>query len=216
MRKRFLLFGITLAAMVTSCYGPNDSVYTEDLDVVYTQKKDGYDFNTKVNCLISDTVTYWDSKGEIHKVPDEVGKGHPDLTLKQAEAIVENIRNSMGVLGWDALTEADIDPADESTFINTAFMNAVISKTTYVGGGYYPGYGYGYWYSWYPVYYTYSTGSVIVNMLEVNKDPQIGDGALTLVWESFLSGYTRSGIDIHYINQGVNQGFRQSQEYLKR
>lgn len=212
MRKRFLLFGITLAAMVTSCYGPNDSVYTEELDVVYTQKKDGYDFSTKADFYVSDTVLFINSKGDVEKSPNEDGFYDSVLSKQETEAIVENIKTSMELLGWTENTA--VDPDDEATFINTVFLNSIISKTTYVGGGYYPGWGY--WYPWQPYYYTYSTGSVIVNMFEVNSAPKPGEGAFNLIWEDFLSGYTRNGIDVLYINKGINQGFRQSQEYLKR
>ena len=213
MKKRFLLFGIALATMVTSCYGPNDSVYTEDLDVVYTQKKDGYDFTSKVNFHVSDTVTYVDSKGKPFKSPNE-GGSYEKLSKKEVEALVGNVKSSMKLLGWDENTS--VDPDDATTFENTALMNIVISKTTYVGGGYYPWYGYGYYNPWYPVYYTYSTGSAIVNMFELNADPKVGDGPFDMIWETFLSGYIRNGIDVHYVNQGIQQGFRQSQDYLKR
>ncbi len=209
MKKRFLLFGITLAAMVTSCYGPNDSVYTEELDVVYTQKKDGYDFATKDYFYVADTIMYIDSKGNITRNPNRRGE-YEDVTKREAEALIENVKSSMKLLGWDENPNAN--PTDDgATFVKTAFMDIVISKTTYVGGGYYPGY----WY-WQPYYYTYSTGSVVVSMFEVNTAPKPGDPAYNLIWENFLSGYTRNGIDVHYVNQGVNQGFRQSQDYLAK
>lgn len=220
MKKRFLLFGITLAAMVTSCYGPNDSVYTEELDVVYTQKKDSYDFSTKTNFYVSDTVTTFDSKGKESKVPDELGQGNDQISLKEAEALVENIKINMISLGWNEVSVDDIKSDPDAYAANTVFLNSVLSKTTYVGGGYYPGYpwwGYpGYWYPWYPVYYTYSTGSAIVNMFEANTNPQPKEGAFNIIWENFLSGYIRNGIDVQYVNQGINQGFRQSQEYLAK
>jgi len=210
--------------MVTSCYGPNDSVYTEDLDVVYTQKKDGYDFTTKTNFYISDTIITVDSNGKSSKVPDETGKGNDMLTKAEAASIVSNIKMTMGQtgLGWTEVSASDIESNPDAYVDNTLFMNTVLSKTKYVGGGYYPGYpgwgwGYpGYYYPWYPVYYTYSTGSVVVNMFEVNTTPKTGEGTFNLVWENFLSGYIRNGIKVEHVNEGINQGFRQSEEYLKK
>jgi hypothetical protein len=227
MRKRFLLFGITLAAMATSCYGPNDSVYTEDLDVVYTQKKDGFDFTTKTNCYVSDTVIFIDSDGDAFKVPNERQEGHPDLSKGEAAAMVANIKNEMTALGWNIIEATDLEsplPYPDSINVgNTVVMNSVISKTTYVGGGYYPWYpdwGWGYpgypggWYPWYPTYYTYTTGSVSVTMYQINPNPGNGDGVYGVIWENYLSGYVRNGIEISHINKGINQGFRQSKEYL--
>jgi len=222
MKKRFLLFGITLAAMLTSCYGPDDSVYTEDLDVVYTQKKDGYDFSTKTNFFVSDTIRTIDSKGKPSNVPNEDGDGNDMLTVAEAKLMVDNIKSDMAILGWNAVTADEIEANPDAYADNTVFLNTIVSKTTYVGGGYYPGYpgwgwGYpGYWYPWYPVYYTYSTGSVVVNMFEVNKNPAPKEGNFSLIWESFLSGYIRNGIDVLYINKGINQGFRQSKGYLSK
>ena len=220
MRKRFLLIGITLAAMVTSCYGPDDSVYTEDLDVVYTQKKDGYNFTSKTNYYVSDTVATIDSKGKLSKVPNETGFGNDMLSIKEAKAIVENIRTSMNLLGWNEVSVTDIESDPDNYAVNTVFMNSILSKTTYVGGGYYPwypGWGWGYpYYPWTPVYYTYSTGSASVSMFEVNTAPKVGEGAFTMIWENYLSGYIRNGIDVHYINKGINQGFVQSKEFLQK
>ena len=214
MKKRFLLFGIALATMATSCYGPNDSVYTEDLDVVYTQKKDGFDFKDKKDFYVHQRVTYIDSKGKAIAIPDENGDYHMSdpLSKKQVESLISNVNGSMKLLGWAENTNIDLD--DETTFVDTAIMDIVINKTTYVSGGYYPGYGWGGYYPWYPVYYTYSTGSASVYMLEVDKNPT--DKPYRIIWENYLSGYIRNGIDVHYVNQGINQGFRQSQDYLKK
>jgi hypothetical protein len=125
----------------------------------------------------------------------------------------------MKYMGWRYVTKdsTNVTPA------NVVLMNVILSKTTYVGGGYYPGYpgwgwgGYpGYWYPWYPVYYTYSTGSVVVNMFEVNENPLANEGNLNLIWENFLSGYIRNGIEIQYINKAITQGFHQSSGYLTK
>lgn len=220
MRKRFLLFGITLAAMLTSCYGPDDSVYTEDLDVVYSQKKDSYDFTSKVNYFVSDTITYFDSKGKLHKSPDTDGFYHEDIPKNAVDALTKNVRVNMEYFNWNEVSISDVESDPETYAENTVFMNVIVSKTTYVGGGYYPGYpgwGYpGYWYPWVPYYYSYSTGSVAVNMFQVNTNPKPNEGGFGVVWETFLSGYVRNGIDIPYVNKGITQGFQQSQEYLQK
>ena len=210
MKKKFLLFGIALATMVTSCYGPNDGVSTEDLDVVFTQKRDGYDFSSRVDFYVSDTVIYIDSNNDVFTTP---GNGEDYISLKEAKAIVGHIKADMEHLGWVENTTLDIDKP--LTYAKTAIMNAVISKTTYVGG-YYPWYGYGYYYPWYPMYYTYSTGSVIVNMYELNIKPEAGDPPFNIIWESFLSGYVRSDIEPLRIKQGIDIGFLNSLDYLDR
>jgi len=234
MRKKILLFGITLAAMLSSCYGPNDSVYTEDLDVVYTQKRDGYDFTPKNNCYVSDTIVYMQNDDDkIIKLPNEKGE-YEKLSREIVDKLVYNLKFNLEQLGWTIINAEDL-ANDDSTgllpypdsinFKNSAIMNAVIIKTTNTGvtGGYYPYYpyfpGWDWWYPgyapWYPIYYSYTTGSVMVNMLDINEKSDKNDGEIK-IWEIFLSGYARNGINVTHVNNGITQGFRQSEKYLAK
>jgi len=214
MRKKILLFGITLAAMLSSCYGPNDSVYTEDLDVVLSKKKDNYDFTTKSKFYVSDTIIYIDADGELHKSPNEDGK-YDHIPKQAVDAIVGNVIENMKDYGWSYISSPDDVEKDKDISV---LMDITISKTKYVGGGYYPIYpgwgwgypGWGYWDPWVPYYYSYSTASVDVSMLEVTDEDK-----LALIWDSFLSGYARNGIDVQYINNGIDIGFEQS-DYLNK
>ncbi|MEN8138734.1 MAG: DUF4136 domain-containing protein [Bacteroidota bacterium] len=235
MRKRFIIFGIALASMTTSCYGPDNTIYTEDLDVIYSQKKEGYDFNTgehgnkKELYALSDTVSYIDSKGDPYKIPDEDGNGHENLSVEEAVKMIGAVRSNMNNLGWREFTDDISNPPTEEDIDDLkalVLMNIVTSKTTYVGGGYYPGYpgwGWGYpwygWSPWIPYYYSYSLGSVIVTMVEP-LDPSdsrtTDDVNSQLIWETVLSGFIRNGIEIDYIVGGIDQGFDQSSEYLQR
>ena len=87
----------------------------------------------------------------------------------------------------------------------------------------YPGYwlpGYwgdwGYWYSPYPVVYSYSVGSLLTEMVDLSTSPS-ADRKLTVVWNSFLSGLL-SGSDAFNMEltvRAINQSFVQS-PYLVR
>jgi len=212
MRKKILLFGITLAAMLSSCYGPNDSVYTEDLDVVISRKKDNYDFTTKSKFYISDTITYQDENGEWHKAPDKL------IPKEIVGNIVDNVRVNMTDLGWEEITSLDEAVKDKE---NSVFLSIIMSKRKVEGGGYYPIYpypgwdwwwgypGWGYWDPWVPYYYSYSTASVDVSMREISKNEE-GKVNRVLIWETFLNGYARNILSAEHINNGIDIGFEQS------
>lgn len=217
MKNKLLIIGLVMTAFFTSCYGPDDSVYTDELDVVYTQKQSGYDFNTKSNYYVSDTITFFDSKGKVQKSPDENGDYLDEVPKSDVDAYVNNIKNNMNGFGWNYVSASDIAGDPSAYKANTVLMNIVLSKTTYVGGGYYPGWGWGYYPGyWYPYYYSYSTGSVIVNMFEVAASPVKPEQTLNMIWEDFLSGYIRNGIKVSYINKAITQGFDQSADYLDK
>lgn len=223
MRKRLLLFGIAIVAMTTSCYGPDDSVYTDELDVVYSSKPSDYDFDNggwdndtkKTKFHISSTVTVIDSKGKDVEMP---GGDSDIISNKDAERLISNVRRNMESLGW--IESTNVDPGSQE-LKELVLTKIIVSKTTYSGGGYYPGYpGWGWGYpgygGWYPYYYSYSTGSVIVQLAEAIDDDPRDEGDLKLIWNALLSGYARSGIKIGYIESAIDQGFDQSSTYLQR
>jgi len=226
MYKKLLLMVVGLSTALTSCLGPDDSVYTRDLDVVYSQKKDGYDFNSgshdvkKSFFVVSDTVIYIDEKGNDYKIP---GDDVDEISDADAAALVSTTMHNMVQLGWTELDKTTT-PTEEQ-LKGAVFLTITASRTKYVGGGYYPGYpGWGYpgypgwgWTPWIPYYYSYETASVIVSMVEplLETTPN-GTPVGTLVWESFLSGYLTTSFDLQLVLNGINQGFDQSSSYLER
>ena len=82
----------------------------------------------------------------------------------------------------------------------------------------YPGYwgpGYwgdwGYWYYPYPVYYSYSTGSLLADLINLEA-PQGADQKLPVIWNAFMSGLLSGSaqIDVALTVRAVDQAFVQS------
>ena len=92
--------------------------------------------------------------------------------------------------------------------------------TILTGGGdirdnsYYWG-NWGYWYYPYPVTYSYSTGSLLTDMINL-KAPEGKEAKLPVIWNSYISGLLTSSnkVNMTYTVRGINQAFAQS-PYVK-
>lgn len=226
MFKKIILSGLIMSTILTGCIGTDDSVYTRDLDVVYTQKKDGYDFNSgsyqvaKTFFIVSDTLLYTDERGKNFKIPGDIVEG---ISEQDVVALKLATEQNMLSLGWTQL-DPNVSPTEEQLKASV-FLIISANKTKYVGGGYYPIYpGWGYpgypgwgWNPWVPYYYSYETASVAVSMIEPYiAQPVNGEAGGQIVWESFLSGYLTNSFDLQLVSQGIYQGFDQSSSYLDR
>lgn len=87
----------------------------------------------------------------------------------------------------------------------------------------YPGYwSPGFWgnytgfYYPYPVTYTYSTNSLMIDMVNLTT-PQTGDEALEVVWSAYIGGPAGSSVtsDVNRMKDAINQAFTQS-SYLAK
>ena len=101
-----------------------------------------------------------------------------------------------------------------------------VSRVTYYVGynypywwGYYPYYwGPGYWGDWlgwyypYPVLYGYRTGSLLVEMVNLEGDADAGSKQLPVVWDCFLGGLLTADdeLNLQRTVDGLNQAFVQS------
>ena len=87
----------------------------------------------------------------------------------------------------------------------------------------YPGYwSRGFWVNYtgfyypYPVTYTYSTNSLMIDMVNLTT-PQTGDEALEVVWSVYIGGPAGSSVtsDVNRMKDAINQAFTQS-SYLAK
>lgn len=101
-----------------------------------------------------------------------------------------------------------------------------VSRVTYYVGynypywwGHYPYYwGPGYWGDWlgwyypYPVLYGYRTGSLLVEMVNLEGDADAGSKQLPVVWDCFLGGLLTADdeLNLQRTVDGLNQAFVQS------
>lgn len=202
---------LSLAAIVvllTQCY-PEGPVYTDELDLVYTNYNPAYDFATKHTFAMPD---------KIMKIDDNLINGDDPTYVKDvyASVMLDKIRQNMLNNGW---SQVNIDKNPDVMLTPAAYE---LTTTYYYGygdywdwwyGGYYPGD----WYYPYPVTTSYSTGSLIVAMVSTSVDDETADGKRPVLWTFVINGLlegTTSQFNAR-VAKGIDQAFTQSQ-YLKK
>jgi hypothetical protein len=200
--KLFKTLSLTAVVfLLTQCY-PAGPDYVQQLDLVYSNYDPGYDFTTKRTYYIPD---------QIMKIDDDLVAGEDPNFVKDpySTQLLNQIKQNMAADGW-ALVGKNADP--DVVLAPVAYM----LTTTYYYGGYWGGW-YGGWYGWYypyPVTTTYTTGSLIVTMLDPNDLSP--DDKARAVWSFIINGLLE-GSSTDFTNrytQGIDQAFIQS-PYIK-
>jgi hypothetical protein len=200
--KLLKIFSLTaIVFLLTQCY-PAGPDYVQQLDLVYSNYDPGYDFTTKQTYYIPD---------QIMKIDDDLVAGNDPNFVKDpySTQLLNQIKQNMAADGWQ-LVGKDADP--DVVLAPVAYM----LTTTYYYGGYWGGW-YGGWYGWYypyPVTTSYTTGSLIVTMLDPNDLSP--DDKARAVWSFIINGLLE-GSSTDFTNrytQGIDQAFIQS-PYIK-
>jgi len=191
--------------LLTQCY-PAGPDYVEELDLVYTNYDPATDFVAKKTYAIPD---------KIMKIDDDlVAGGDPNFVKEPyATQLIEKMKLNMANNGW-TLVSKNANPGPDVLLAPVAYE---LTTTYYYGGGYWDWW-YGGWYGWYypyPVTTSYSTGSLIVTMLDPkNLSP---DEKMRAVWGFIINGLlegSSSDFASRY-SKGIDQAFTQS-PYLKK
>ncbi len=198
MKNKILLI-LPCLALLWGCY-PGGADYVDQLDIVLSNYSQDNDFSKMKTYAMSDSIV---------KVTDD-----QLLTqfIKQSNAalITSRIRQNMAAYGW---TEVDESQSPDVVILNAAMETTYISYYYSYWGWY--GYGGGLYYPYYPPYYsTYTTGSLLVQMLDVKNLGPEDQG--TMVWTGLINGLM-SGSSASFstrVNKSLDQLFAQS-TYLK-
>jgi len=204
MRKK-LIVAMLMVSQVTlwGCYleGPD---YTEELDLVYTNYNSSYDFVAENTYSMPD---------EIVKITGDPTSPPEYISPIYAIPILAQIEANMTALGWTRVT----DPNDS----DVQLLPAAWTTTTLVGGywgGYYcwwyPYYCGGGWYYPYVPVTSYSTGTMVMTMVNGDQNEEAIDGSKLVLWSGAMNGLLSSGYDIDRVKKGIDQAFAQS-PYLK-
>lgn len=207
--KKYLFIGL-VAILATSCEKDPDLNQLDNNFTVYTN----YDSKTNFN----DFKTYY--------LPDSillVGQGMKTEYWKDenAQDIIKQVADEMDARGYtrvNAIKEANIG-------IQLSFIH---QTTQVIGtGGWYdswwgPGYWGPYWNDWYypyPVTYSYNTGTLIMDMvnLTAHTEDTSQKVKLPVIWHSYATGllFDNSKYNIQLTLDAVNQAFEQS-PYIKK
>ena len=208
------LLGILSLVLISGCY-PNGAEFIDDLDLVYTNYSNTFDFSSKQTYAIPDSVIK--ITGDIFSDPD--GDHKPSfLSAGSAQVILEQINKNMADYGWSKVNK----------FSSPDVILLVSSVTTtniywyydwWYWGWYYPGFapGWGWYYpGYYPPYVTgYRSGSVLVQMVDA-KAVAAGVESVPVVWSFIIYGLAEGGTSsiAPRVQKGIDQGFIQS-PYLK-
>jgi len=201
--KIFKVLSLTaIVFLLTQCY-PEGPQYVEELDLVYSNYDPSVSFTTKHTYAIPD---------KIMKIDDDlIAGGSPNFVSDvYAKPMLDRINANMTANGW-ALVSKESNPD-----VLLAPVAYELTTTYYYGGGYWDWW-YGGWYGWYypyPVTTSYSTGSLIVTMLD-NKN-ESADGKKAAIWNFIVNGLLE-GTTTDFVNRytkGINQAFTQS-PYIK-
>jgi hypothetical protein len=206
--NRFLgLFAIAALASLglSGCY-PGGADFTEDLDLVYTNYDDAFDFDSRNTYALPDKIV----------VDIEINEITGDTTFVYmkdiyAEPILARIDANMADYGWQKV-DVSADP-------DVLVMPAGVTNTTFIYYYWYGWWYYGYWPGWgwyYPPYWgvsSYTTGTLLVTMADPNIDSPINRSQTA--WLMAGNGLLDYSGNIDRVLGAVDQAFQQS-PYLNK
>jgi hypothetical protein len=196
-----------LLAAAMGCSPDSELSSVEAADTVVTLFSDQADFPNAFTFTMADTVMHLVGEG-----------GTDDITRIYDDLILSRVRDDMLAQGWTEIASPD------STHRPDVALNVGVTTSDYVAysywppyWGYYPGWGYpGYGWGWgyYPAY-TYTTGSVLMAMLDL-RNPNAETQTLPVMWFGAVNGIasTTASNQSRIVN-GIDQAFEQS-PYLRK
>jgi len=195
-RSRSIAVLATLIVMLTGCY-PQGPEYVEDLDVVLTNFQDDYDFNSRQTYALPDRIV---------KITGNLAEGDAPEFIPDATAalIIARIDQNMSELGWE---EVGIDEDPDVLLTPASWESTTIvyyyDYWYWWYGGYYPGWGY-----YYPSVSSYTTGTLVVAMI----DPAVvgANGNPVVQWTGALNGILTWSYDATRVNNAIDRAFDQS------
>ncbi|MCM5661425.1 DUF4136 domain-containing protein [Galbibacter mesophilus] len=199
---------LSIGLLMYSCAedGPD---YVDELDVVYTNYNDDFDFGTTTTYSLPDNVI----KVDDETFPLDDGDEPDFIDDEYGDVILSSIASNMDERGWqrvdkDSNPDVIILPAAMST------LNLYYYYDWGYWGWWYPGYfpGWGWWYpGYYPPFITgYRSGTVVLQMTHPDG---IGlDDNIPVIWTASINGlFEGSTTSIQErIRNTVDQAFTQS------
>ena len=206
MKKLVGISGLALIILVIGCY-PGGPEFVNQLDLVYTDYDETYDFQSQMTYALPDGVI---------EIGDENPGSNPPEFIDEvfSDAILDRIRQNMNAYGF---TEVDEDVEDPDIVI---LASAMSSTTLY--WNYNPGYwcwwygwcgpGYGWGYPWYPGG-GYVSGDTTGTMFIQLVQPDVpSNSEIPVYWSATINGLLQGSDQsiVSRINTTVDQAFAQS------
>lgn len=212
------LFLITILPLLNACY-PGGVEYYSETDLVITQYDDQFDFSNNKQYFMDDSINHIVDEGK----EDEVDRSYDD-------EILARIASNLADAGYTRITgdmEDSLLIGESDVLVSVVATSNEYSGIGYIpggggywgwypgwgwGGGYYPGYPWYPGYGWgYPYTYSYSTGSLFIEMANL-KGVDAVEAEIPIAWQSSINGLL-SGDDANMkmrIDRAIDQSFIQS------
>jgi len=200
--KIYSLATVVLLTMLFGCY-PGGAEYVDEYDVTYTNYDPNYNFVSKGTYSLPDKIVK--VTGDLAKPPEYIKDIYAGPILAQIDA-------NMQALGW---AKVDVNSNPDVHLLPAAWSSTTIIYGGYWGGyycWYYPYYCGGGWYYPYTPVTTYTTGTLVMTMVDPNAEST--DGSKRLAWTGAINGLLSGSYDAGRVNRGIDQAFSQS-PYLK-
>lgn len=218
------LLSLALLGLLTGFMGCQKEPSIGSLDdeyLVYTACDKEADFAAIETFYLPDSILLI-GEGVTDSSGNTVAKYWAD---DKAKELVSVVADKLAERGYERILDGALR-AEADAGVQLSY----VEQTTYFTGynnpywwNYYPYYwSPGYWGSWwggwyhpYQVYYGYTTGSLLTEMVDLSVDNE-RDAKLTVIWNSYVSGLLNSsmGLDMNDAEAGIVQAFEQS-PYLK-
>jgi hypothetical protein len=199
---------ITLAA----CY-PDDITNVDDLDTVTTLYDQNKDFGTIGTYVLLDTVVFIDADGAG-------GDGQSSISHASDAQVLAAIRRNLNEAGYTPAANPAAGTQDVTVLASTTSSTTVGYVYDWWGyWGYYPGWpaygpGWGVGYPPVSVAYAYTTGTLLVTMLDT-KHADVPNKKIPVLWVGGVNGVLTGGANVTRVTDGIDQAFKQS-PYLQK
>ena len=185
--KKFLVLAISLIALASCEKDPDMSQLDSDF-TVYTDYDSSTDFSNFTTYCLPDSIL----------VPGD-GMKNSYWKDESAQRLISAAAEAMDSLGYKRVT----NPDEATLGLQLSFTQ--MRTRPYWGGWYYP----------YPISYSYDTGTLMMEMVDLTKRTAATDDEkqdLTVVWHAYADGllYGSSRINLQLALRALNQAFTQS------
>jgi hypothetical protein len=215
IKKRYrsiYLLGITMMSMalLASC-DDEGAEYVDELDTIVTRYDESFDFEGVQTYVMPDTVVY---------VPEVSIKSESREEFD--EAVLKQVAENFEKMGYIRLEENADGSEDPDVIVTISLMERdIYAVYPYPGAwyDYWDWYDWGYWgFPWigpgyspyYPPYwgvYSYSTGTLVVDMIQPVQIDE--ENHVPVIWNGLFNGIASYGLNERMLN-GIDQIFEQS------
>jgi len=199
VRQSMLLITVAALSMLffNACYS-DYGMTTADYDVVTTLYDPNYDFTKDSTYTMPDTIIHIVEEGE-----------KSELSRKYDSFILEQVASHMNLRGFTRIADPTATVPDVVIIIRATAVEHYAAYSSYYYGGYWGGW----YYPWYggTTVYTYSTGTVLIDMLDV-ENIDIEKEIYPTAWIAGINGLlgdTSTGTKTR-LSTSIGQAFVQS------